>query len=85
MIQIVIYANPVILGGLFANGKDMGGCLPMLNRQRNNKELWTREYIYNSLYDCYNRIVKVTSYGTIAYIQILSTYFLISSFTCKDR
>ena len=34
-----IYANPVILGGLFANGKDMGRCLPMLNRQRNNKML----------------------------------------------
>ena len=27
-----IYANPVILGGLFANGKYMGRCLPMLNR-----------------------------------------------------
>ena len=27
--QIVIYANPGILGGLFANGKDRGRCLPM--------------------------------------------------------
>ena len=26
-----IYANPVILGGLSANGKDVGRCLPMLN------------------------------------------------------
>ena len=31
--------HPVILGGLFANGKDMGRCLPMLNHQRNNKML----------------------------------------------
>ena len=38
----VIYANPVILGGLFANGKGMDRYLPMLNRQRNNKMLWTR-------------------------------------------
>ena len=34
-----MYAYPVILGGLFANGKDMGRCIPMLNRQRNNTEL----------------------------------------------
>ena len=34
-----IHANPVILGGLFANDKDMGRCLPMLNCQRNNKML----------------------------------------------
>ena len=27
-----IHANPVILGVLFTNGKDMGRCLPMLNR-----------------------------------------------------
>ena len=26
-----IHANPVILGGFFANGKDVGRCLPMLN------------------------------------------------------
>ena len=29
---MVIYANTVILGGLFANGKDMGRCLLVLNR-----------------------------------------------------
>ena len=34
---------------LFANNKDMGGYLPMLNRERNNTEVWTQEYIYKSL------------------------------------
>ena len=30
-----MYANPVILGGLFANGKDMSRCLPMHNKVGN--------------------------------------------------
>ena len=30
--NVCMYANPVILGGLFANGKGLGGYLPMLNR-----------------------------------------------------
>ena len=29
---LYIHANPWFLGGLFANGKDSGRCLPMLNR-----------------------------------------------------